>query len=303
MKVQPAGMKVQSIDRVFDILELLSVEHEGLSLTEISQKLDLPTSTVFRLLSVLRSRNYIEKNDSTSVYRLGLGFVELTSLYLSNIELKTEAQPYLRNLSKLTGQVVFMGIEQEGELVYIDKYEQFREIRNYCFIGQRRPLYCTALGKTLLTGFSDDEIRNLYDGVEMKPMTPNTITDVERLIGEVHLNRERGYSLDNEEIELDMFCVAAPVYDYRGTVIAAVSTSWDVNYHKDADKQRNVKLITETALNVSIRMGYRPAGMTLTGASGAAAGMNISAAGGAESAVAEHDAAGSGAVGTPGEHA
>jgi len=251
-------MKVQSIDRVFDILELLSVKHEGLSLTEISRRLELPTSTVFRLLSVLRSRNYIEKNDSTNVYRLGLGFVELTSLYLSNIELKTEAQPYLRNLSQTTGQVVFMGTEQDGELVYIDKYEQFNEIRNYCFIGQRRPLYCTALGKTLLTGFSDEDIRELYSDQKLEPKAPNTITDVEQLIEEIHKTGARGYSIDDQEMEADMWCVAAPVYDYRGIIIAAVSTSWDLGSHKDADRDKNIEFVVKTAMNISIRMGFRP---------------------------------------------
>src|SRR6056297_3281353 len=251
-------MKVQSIDRVFDILELLSVKHEGLSLTEISRRLELPTSTVFRLLSVLRSRNYIEKNDSTNVYRLGLGFVELTSLYLSNIELKTEAQPYLRNLSQMTGQVVFMGTEHDGEMVYIDKYEQFNEIRKYCFIGQRRPLYCTALGKSLLTGFSEEEIRELYGNRELKKMAPNTITDLDELIKEVRLTSERGYSIDDQEMEPDMWCVAAPIYDYRSTIIAAVSTSWDLGSHKNANRNKNIELVLKTAMNISIRMGFRP---------------------------------------------
>ena len=251
-------MKVQSIDRVFDILELLSREHEGLSLTEISQKLELPTSTVFRLLSVLRTRNYIEKNDTTNVYRLGLGFVELTSLYLNNIELKTEAQPYLRNLSQITGQVVFMGTEQDGELVYIDKYEQYNEIRKYCFIGQRRPLYCTALGKSLLTGYSDEDIRDLYTGKELKKMAPNTITDLDELIKEIRLTSERGYSIDDQEMEPDMWCVAAPIYDYRSIVIAAVSTSWDLGSHKNADRNKNIELVRKTAFNISIRMGFRP---------------------------------------------
>ncbi|MFO7730950.1 MAG: IclR family transcriptional regulator [Spirochaetia bacterium] len=257
-------MKVQSIDRVFDILELLSIKHEGLSLTEISRRLELPTSTVFRLLSVLRSRNYIEKNDSTNVYRLGLGFVELTSLYLSNIELKTEAQPYLRNLSQMTGQVVFMGTEHDGELVYIDKYEQFNEIRKYCFLGQRRPLYCTALGKALLTGFKDEEIRELYPEGELKPMTSHTITNVERLIEEVHEICLRGYAIDDQEIEEAMWCVAAPVYDYRGIIIAAVSTSWDLGSHKDADRDKNIELVRKTALNISIRMGFRPERQAIT---------------------------------------
>ena len=253
-------MKVQSIDRVFDILELLSSEHEGLSLTAISERLDLPVSTVFRLLSVLRTRNYVEKNDSTNVYRLGLGFVELTSLYLSNIELKTEAQPYLRHLSRSTGQVVFMGIEQDGELVYIDKYEEFNEIRDYCFIGQRRPLHCTALGKSLLSGLTDEEIRELYKDRKLEAMTPNTITDVEELIEETHRIAKRGYSIDDEEIEKDMWCVAAPVRDYRGLIIAALSTSWDRHGHADADMDRNIELVKQNALNISIRMGYRPVG-------------------------------------------
>jgi len=257
-------MKVQSIDRVFDILELLSTEHEGLSLTVISQKLELPTSTVFRLLSVLRSRNYIEKNDSTNVYRLGLGFVELTSLYLNNIELKTEAQPYLRNLSQITGQVVFMGIEQDGELVYIDKYEHFNEIRKYCFIGQRRPLYCTALGKALLTGFMEEDIRELYASQELKQMAPNTITDINQLVQEVYATCERGYSIDDQEMEPDMWCVAAPIYDYRGTIIAAVSISWDLGTHKNADRNKNIELVRKTAVDISVRMGFRPERQAVT---------------------------------------
>jgi DNA-binding IclR family transcriptional regulator len=257
-------VKVQSIDRVFDILELLSVEHDGLSLTAISHRLELPTSTVYRLLAVLRSRNYIEKNDTTNVYRLGLGFVELTSLYLNNIELKTEAQPYLRNLSKVTGQVVFMGTEQEGELVYIDKYEQFNEIRKYCFIGQRRPLHSTALGKVLLTGRSDEDIRELYAGRELKASAPNTITDVEALIEDVCVTRRRGYAIDDEEMEPEMWCVAAPVCDYRGIVIAAVSTSWDLHGHRDADVDRNARLVVKTALEISMRMGFRPRGQPAT---------------------------------------
>ena len=135
-------MKVQSIDRAFDILEFLSKEPEGLSLTAISTRLALPTSTVFRILSSLRNRNYIEKKDSNNVYKLGLGFLELTSIYLRGLELKTEANPYIRWLSKQTGQVVFMGIEQDNELVYIDKHDQYDERNDYCFIGQRHQLYC-----------------------------------------------------------------------------------------------------------------------------------------------------------------
>jgi IclR family KDG regulon transcriptional repressor len=250
-------MKVQSIDRAFDILELLSREHEGLSLTEVGKRLSLPPSTVFRLLSVLKERNYIEKNEMTNVYRLGLEFIELTSMYLNNIELKTEAQPYLRRLAKLTGQVVFLATEQDDDVVYIDKVEQFNEIRKYCFIGQRRPLYCTALGKALLSGFSDDYIEKLYDGKTLEALTFNTITSLPELLGEVRKTRQRGYAIDDEEVELGLRCVSSPIFDYRNIVIAAVSTSWDLNAHQQADMYRNADLVQETAFLISKRMGYR----------------------------------------------
>ena len=249
-------MKVQSIDRAFDIMEHLSREPEGLSLTAISQKLDLPTSTVFRLLSVLRDRNYIDKNDSTSVYKLGLGFLELTSMYLSSLELKTEAQPYLRSLSQQTGQVVFMGIEQDNELVYIDKYDQFNERKNYCFIGQRHQLYCTALGKSLLIGHSNEDIRKLYEQKGLEPYTEKTITDIDELLSQINQNRERRYSIDDEENVMGTYCVAAPVYDYRSMIIAAISTSWRLDTETPHDRERNIKLVRDAAAEISTHMGF-----------------------------------------------
>ncbi len=249
-------MKVQSIDRAFDIMEHLSREPEGLSLTEISQKLELPTSTVYRLLSVLRDRNYIDKNDSTSVYRLGLGFLELTSMYLGSLELKTEAQPYLRNLSKMTGQVVFLGIEQDNELVFIDRYEQYNEMRKYCFIGQRHQLYCTALGKSLLIGHTNENIRKIYEKKGLKPYTENTITDIDELIRQIDLNRERKYSIDNQENEVGTYGIAAPVYDYRGIIIAAVSSPWSLDSQVLPDRERIIELVKQTAAEISKRLGY-----------------------------------------------
>jgi DNA-binding IclR family transcriptional regulator len=249
-------MKVQSIDRVFDILEQLSREPEGMKLTEISQKLDLPTSTVYRLLSVLSDRNYAEKNDENNRYRLGLGLVELTSSFLSSLELKTEARPLLKQLSKVTEQVVFMGIEQEGEVVYIDRFERFNNHRSYCIIGSRMPMYCTALGKTLLMAFKDTEIRNLYAVKEMAPITEHTITDVDELISAIRINRSRGYSEDNEENTFGRYCVAAPVYDYRRNLIAAISTSWEINSAEDSNKDRCIELVLKTAREISVRMGW-----------------------------------------------
>lgn len=250
-------MSVQSIDRTFDILELMARQDKGMTLTEIAEQIDLPKSTVHRLLAVLRERNYIEKNDSSSLYRLGLEFIELCSGLLNSLELKTEAQPELRRLSLQTGQVVFLAIEQEGELVYIDKIDKFNEIRSYCFIGQRRPLYCTGLGKALLTGRTNEEIRELINEEQMVPYTNNTLTSINALIEDVAVSRQRGYSIDNEEVELGMRCVAAAIKDYRNTVIAAVSTSWDIEQYDEDMTIRNAGYVKEAAHAISLRMGCR----------------------------------------------
>lgn len=249
-------MKVQSIDRVFDILEQLSSKSDGLNLTEISQQLKLPTSTVYRLLSVLRARNYVEKNDETNRYKLGLGFVDLTSSFLSSLELKTEAHPFLRNLSNVTGQVVFMGIEQDGDVVYIDRYDQYNDHRKYCMIGSRMPLFCTALGKTLLMEFRDEDIRELYTTKDMSPLTEHSITDIDELISIVRLNRTRGFSDEVEENTVDQHCVAAPIFDYRGNIIAAASTSWNIRTQDHLHTDRIIELVKETGRNISIRMGW-----------------------------------------------
>lgn len=249
-------MKVQSVDRIFDIMELLSKDAEGLSLTEISHKLELPTSTVFRLVSVLRDRNYVEKKVGSNNYRLGLGLVELTSMFMNSLELKTEAQFFLKSLSQHTGQVVFMGIEQDGDVVYIDKCVPYNDHRKYCAIGTRMALHCTSLGKSLLTAYDDDEIRKIFKTKEMTSLTKNTITDVETLIDATHTSRERQYSVDDEENIEGRFCAASPIYDYRGKIIAAVSVSWVLETSESNNKVRNIEMVKKCASDISFSMGF-----------------------------------------------
>lgn len=248
-------VSVQSVDRTFDILELVA-NHEGpLTLSQIAEGIDLPKSTVHRLLKVLHERNYIEKNGVE--YRLGLAFIALCSGLLGSLELRTEARIYMKELAQKTNQVVFLAIRQDAEIVYIDKLQKRNDIRDYCFIGQRRPLYCTALGKALLSGLLDSQIISLIDPRTMVSITEHTITDLQGLISEVQQCRERGYSLDNEEVELGMRCVSAPIKDYRNEVIAAVSTSWDLGSYATDMTQRNAVLVKEAAYAISKRMGYR----------------------------------------------
>ena len=250
-------MSVQSLDRAFDILELLSKEQHGLSITDISKKLDLHKSTVFRLLNSLKNRSYIQQNSETLKYSIGYEFIELSSLYLNNLELKTEAEPILRKLSQKTTQTVFLAIMQDHQAMYIDKVEQFNSLRKYSIIGTKTPLHCTALGKSLLLGMSEKEIKDFYKRHDFEVFTKNTIKDIDKLLDDIKISKERGWTYDNEEIEEGVNCLASPIFDYRSNVIAAVSTSWNIKATLPVTKENMVIHVKEAAEEISINMGYR----------------------------------------------
>ncbi len=249
-------MKVQSLDRAFDILELLSREQHGLKLTEIGKRLELHKSTVHRLLNALKQRGYIEKTSRGS-YRLGMEFIELASLYLNNLELKTEAQPIMRELSAATGNTSFLAILQENEVVYIDKMETHNSLRKYSIIGKRAPLHCTALGKSLLTGMTEEQIRKMYKSGGIKAFTDKTIVSLDTLLKEIERTRQRGWSLDDEEYEQGIRCIGAPIRDYRGEVIAAVSTSGYVSVITYDRIEEIAGHVTRASKDISLRMGYK----------------------------------------------
>ncbi|MGD1821532.1 MAG: IclR family transcriptional regulator [Pleomorphochaeta sp.] len=245
--------KVQSVDRVFDILEVLASSKEGMTLTELSNKLTLSSSTTHRLLNVLMQRNYVTRLDNSKVYVVGLGFLSLISSRLSSLELKTEADPILQTLSHDLNQVVFLGVKDDYNVMYLDKKDSKTQ-QAYCGIGFKLPLHCTGLGKALLMQYTPNEIKKLYENVELLPLTPYSINSVDKLIAAVEENKARGYSIDDEENKENVVCVSAPIYDYRNKIIAAISTSWS----KDRLNLMNINAlaVTQAANKISKRMGY-----------------------------------------------
>jgi len=246
---------VQSIERVFDILELLSHEPNGLYLTKIGERLDLHKSTVYRLLSVLKNRGYIEKDETSGYYRLGPGFVELASLFLNSIELKTEAEPHLRQLSQITGQTAFLATLQGSEVVYLGKVEQYNSLRKYSIIGQRRPIFCTSLGKALVMHRPMGEIRELIKDVPFQTFTPNTLKDFDSLFKDLEISRRRGWTADNEEYEPNIRCLGAPILDYRGVVVAAVSAAWST-FNPVITFEQIAPHVLEASRQISLRLGH-----------------------------------------------
>lgn len=249
-----AKATLQTVDRALQLLEILAEHPKGMQPKEIEEVLELNKVTVHRLLATLENRGFIERMGNA--YVIGLKLVELSSMKLSNVELKTEAAPYLRELVTRLGLPVQMAILEGTEAVFIDKIESRNSFRMYSQIGKRIPLYASGVGKVLLLQEGDEEIRQKLDTVEFTAFTPKTLTSVEEVIEAVKVARKKGYAVDDEEHEEGIFCVAAPIYDYRDKVIAAISVG-DIN--KQFIKGTNAKqieLIKETAKEISKRLGY-----------------------------------------------
>ncbi len=250
-----AEQGIQVIDRVFDIIELLAEEEQGLGITEIGRRLDLNKTTAHRIVNGILKRGYIEKTQQGH-YRLGLKFVAVSSNRLNSIELSTEARPYLMQLTNKLGQSSHLAILDGSEAVYIDKIEVTRNLRLYSQIGKRIPVYCSALGKSLLLDKKDEEILHTLKQVAYVKMTNQTLMSAEQVLEEITIGRQRGWTIDDEEHDEGIRCYGAPVYDYTGKIIASISTAGPSTLYSEDREEEITTLVKETARQISNRLGY-----------------------------------------------
>ena len=246
---------VQVIDRVFDILELLVLEGKGLGVTEIGKRLGLSKSTVHRILNGIASRGYLEKSED-GIYSLGIQFVELASRRLNNVELVTEARPYLAELTNIAKQSSHLAILDESDAVYIDKVELVRNLRLYSQIGKRIPIYCSGLGKSLLLDKSDKDILERFENCRTVKLTEKTKINSQDYLQEIKKSRRTGYTVDDEELDEGIRCIAAPVYDYRSKIVAAISIAGPCDVISRKNEENISNLVKKYALLISKRLGY-----------------------------------------------
>lgn len=212
------------IERAFAVLEYLSGAREAKGPSEIAAFLGLSKSTVHRLLSSMVSLGYIEKTGG-GIYHIGIKLVSIVSNHISSLELRTEARPVLTDLRSELGLAVYLGILDGFEVVYVEKLDIEHNLRLYTQIGLRVPAYCSSLGKCLLSCLSGNELEYLLQNNHLRRFTQNTITDPSVLKACLRQIRRQGWAMDNSEYIPRSRCIGAPVFDYRGEMIAAVSAS------------------------------------------------------------------------------
>ena len=254
-----ADKGIQVIDRAFDILELLSDVKEGMGVTEIANHIGLNKSTVHRILTSMASRGYIERASGKGVYRNGLKLVDLASVHLNSVELKTEARPFLRELTGRMNLTTHLAILDGTEAVYIDKVDVESSLRLYSQIGRRISVHCSALGKCLLSGLSDVEVNERLRKCDFRRHTANTISSRQALLRQVESVRVRGFAVDDQEHEEGIRCMAAPVRDYRGKVVAAISLTGPATIVSREREAEISELVMGVAREISRRLGHRHA--------------------------------------------
>ena len=256
MKKAKPNYPIKVLDKTFSILEILLQHGTAMNLTEISEELGLYPSTIHRILDTLKYWGYVEQDPRTQKYKLGLKLLELGMLKLRQMDLVKEAAPYLKELTKQCNETVHLGVLEGGEVLYLAKEESSQTIRMISYVGKRAPLHCTSLGKVLLAYLSAEERKKILGEKVLPRLTENTITDKRELEKELDKVKEQGFALDREENEKDVRCVAAPIRNYQGEVIAALSISSPI-FRLDKNRQNDLKkALIETSKKISKRLGY-----------------------------------------------
>jgi DNA-binding IclR family transcriptional regulator len=183
--------------------------------------------------------------------------VEYGSIILKKINLREIAHPHLVNLMVKTGQTVHLAIKEGYEGIYIEKIEGPNSLPMMSRIGMKINLYATAFGKAILAHLSEKEIEEYLENVELKKRGKNTITDPNKLKNELKKIRERGYSIDNEENEIGIFCIGAPIFNYDKKVIAGVSISMSASRAEEEKVNEYIRYVKECAKNISKLLGHK----------------------------------------------
>lgn len=247
---------VKSVSRALDIIHLVGLKKGGLGVTEIAKQIDINKSSVYRILSTLAQYGYIEQDQATGRYKLGYKFLEVSSRLLDSIDIRAEARPFLQELENETNEVIHLVVYDQGEVVYIEKLEGNETLRMHSKVGKRAPMHCTSVGKAILAHQPSGIVHEILDRKGLPVHTDKTITDKGHLLEELAEVKQKGYALDLEENENGITCIAAPIFDHLGKVVAAVSISGPTIRMDLGRLQLLEKRIVQTGLQISARLGY-----------------------------------------------
>jgi len=248
--------RIHVIDRAAQILDCFGFDHQELGVSEIGARTGLHRSTAHRILMALEYNDLIKQNPETGKYHLGIKLFKLGHQAVSQLNLREICRPFLTRVTKETQETVHLAVLDDNQVLYLDKVEGPHALRMPSRVGRHIPTYCTSLGKAMLSCLDDREVKNIFRSHGLKAYTVNTARNLDQLLANLRGVRKRGYAVDDEEIELGLRCVGAPIRDYTGAMVGAISVA--APSARLAEKKIPVfgRLVMTIAEEISEKLGY-----------------------------------------------
>ncbi|MFI6686374.1 IclR family transcriptional regulator [Streptomyces sp. NPDC050485] len=254
------GRLVPAVARAMDVLELFLESEGSLSAPDVTRRLQLPRTTVHELLTTLAARSYLAPvPEQPGRYRLGVRTYQLGSRYAEQLDLAAEGQQVAREVAETCDETVHVAILEDADVIYIAKVDSTHAVRMVSAAGRRLPAHCTSVGKMLLAALPEAELDARLAGRELIAMTPASITDPDALRAALVEIRARGVAVEHQESNPDVSCVAAPVRDGAGRVVAALSVSVPMIRWSEEREAELAGLAEKGAGDLSVRLGHRGA--------------------------------------------
>ncbi len=242
---------LSSVKKALDVLNFFTVDEYELSLAEISRRMGMHKSSVYRILRTLEAANFLRWDGDSGRYSLSLKILELANRVLGRYDLRTAAGPFMEELAAKTGEIIHLSILDRNEIVYLEKKGAGQVLTVATRVGGRYPAYASAMGKVLLAFLPEKRLQSVLEGTELIALTSCTITDADLLLLELEKIRRQGYALDNEEAFPGIRCIAAPIRERSGNVVAAISATVPAQRLGSERIPELIGMVMETASRVS----------------------------------------------------
>lgn len=243
---------IQVIERMMTLLDALAAAQEPATLKHLASVTGLHPSTAHRILAAMTAARFVERQEA-GTYRLGIRLLELGNLVKSRINVREVALPYMQELRESIGEAINLGVRRDDEIVYIERTSSGHSlVRVVYLVGGRAPLHLTSLGKLFLAADSPQQVRDYARRTGLPGKTPHSLTTLAALEKELEKVRRHGVAYDDEEAEIGLKCVAAPIHDEEGHIVAALSVSAPADRHDPVWAAQ----VRKTADAVSRALGY-----------------------------------------------
>lgn len=247
----------QSSEKLLTIIERLSEQDEPIRLQDISRLVGMNESTALRYIATLQKSGYVVQDNDTGRYSLTYKICAVAANVSSRKNIRNICSPYLRSIAHIFSESANVAEEHNMMVVYIEAISGPRQLlMTTRRVGNVSPMHCTAVGKLLLLNYSQQQLQQYIAAKGLPALTEHTITDSALLMQELEKVRTQGYAFDNEEYEPGARCVAAPIYDYTGHIIAGLSVSGPATRMTDEHIYEKLPFLLDAAQQVSVRMGY-----------------------------------------------